>query len=294
MPSRSSPADPELPAIDDRLVTSETRYEMLDGELVYVSPADKPHGTRHLQVGALVEAHVHPAFDVAIDMLTRTSKVDDVAPDVSVFPDAPDPVTAGRQLEQLAFEIVSTQKLGNAGIKAAKLVGRGVRRVFAIDIERSRMFEWSHALGGWSILDSTDRIVDPALEVPMPIEDLIHAARTDDAVARALIAKGNPVFAQVRAQDREAGKDEGLAEGRAEGLVVGRAEGLVAGRAEGLAEGARLATANAVLRMLAMRNIAVDDRARAQILGEPAMARLEQWIERSATCTALSELFEDP
>jgi flagellar biosynthesis/type III secretory pathway protein FliH len=106
------------------------------------------------------------------------------------------------------------------------------------------------------------------------------------------------VLAQARAQDREAGKAEGLAEGRAEGLAEGRAEGLaeglIEGRAEGLADGARLATANALLRMLAMRNIAVDDHARAQILGEPTLVRLERWIERSATCTAISELFEDP
>ncbi len=173
---------------------------------------------------------------------------------------------------------MSTQTRGNAGIKAAKLVSRGVRRVFAIDVEHSRAFEWSGALGDWSILDSTDSIIDPALEVPLPIESLIHAARTDDAVARALIAKGNPVFAQARARDRDAGKAAGLAEGRAEGL----------------AEGARLATANAVLRMLAARNIAVDDRTRTRILGEPAMAQLERWIERSAACATLGELFEDP
>ena len=270
MPSRSSPADPELPAIDDHIVASETRYEMLDGELVYVSPADKPHGTRHLQVGALVEAHVHPAFDVAIDMLTRTSRVDDIAPDVSVFPDGPDPVTGRRQLEQLAFEIVSTQSLKNAGIKADKLVARGVRRVFAIDVERSRAFEWSRALGGWSILDSADRIVDPALEVALPIESLIHAARTDDAVARALLAKGNPVFAAARAHEREAGK------------------------AEGYTEGLRQATASAVLRMLAARDVAIDDATRARILGEQTIARLERWIERSATCATIGELFDDP
>jgi len=183
-----------------------------------------------------------------------------------------------RQLQHLAFEIVSTQTLKNAGVKAAKLVARGVRRVFAIDVERSRAFEWSPALGGWSILDSKDRIVDPALEVALPIEGLIQAARTDDAVARALIAKGNPVLAQVRAQDREAGHVEGRAEGRAEGL----------------AEGARQATANAVLRTLAARNLAIDDAARARILGEPAIATLERWIERSATCTTLRELFEEP
>ncbi len=58
--------------------------------------------------------------------------VDDVVPDANVYPDAPDPSTSGRQLEQLAFEIASTESLGHAGQKAAKLAGGGVRRVFAI------------------------------------------------------------------------------------------------------------------------------------------------------------------
>jgi hypothetical protein len=77
-------------------------------------------------------------------------------PDVSVYPDAPDPRTGGRQLEQLAFELASTQSLGHAGRKAAKLAGRGVRRVFAIDVERSRALEWSAALGAWRELDPAE------------------------------------------------------------------------------------------------------------------------------------------
>lgn len=59
-----------------------------------------------------------------------------------MYPAAPDPRTGGRQLEQLAFELASTQSLDHAGRKAAKLAGRGMRHVFAIDIERSRALEW--------------------------------------------------------------------------------------------------------------------------------------------------------
>jgi len=62
MPSVVSRADSALPAIDDRLVTPETRYEMHDGELVYVSPADPPHGERHVQLAALIEAHTDGAL----------------------------------------------------------------------------------------------------------------------------------------------------------------------------------------------------------------------------------------
>src|SRR5919198_3359117 len=138
---RSARCDAALPAIDDRLVAPETPYEIVDGRLVRVSPADPPHGERHLQLCALIEAHTGDGFEAACDLLTRTSQIDDVAPDVSVYPDAPDPRTGGRQIEQLAFEVVSTQTLSNASRKAAKLAARGVRRVFAIDVERARALE---------------------------------------------------------------------------------------------------------------------------------------------------------
>jgi Uma2 family endonuclease len=248
----------QLPEIDDGLVEPETRYEMLDGELVYVSPARRRHATRHAQLCALIEAHSGPEFEVACDLLTRTSQVDDFAPDVSVSPSALDPTTGRRQLAQLVFEIVSTQTLRNAGRKAAKLAARGVRRVFAIDLERSRALEWSAELGAWSVLDSSGQIDDPALDVPLPIEMLIHEAKMQDAMARALRARRNPVI------------EEGLAESRARGW------------------------AEAVLGVLVGRGVAVDREARERILAERDPARLDRWLARAVVCGSAAELFVEP
>lgn len=261
-------ADRALPDISDRLVEPDTPYEIEDGELVYVSPADPPHAERHLQLCALIEAHTGPGFEAGCDLLTRTSKVDDFAPDVSVYPDAPDPRSGRRRLEQLAFEVVSTQELRDAGHKAAKLMRRGVRRVFAIDVERSRALEWSAARRAWSVLDPAGQIVDAALAVALPVEALIHSAKADDAVARALVAKHNPVLEQLQA-DRLA---EGRAEGRAEGLAQGRAEAVVA--------------------LLAVRGVALDRAQRERILGESDPARLGRWIARAAVCASAAELLD--
>ena len=240
-------------------------------------PADPPHGERQVQLSALIEAHTGPEFKVASDLLTRTSKRDDVAPDVSVYPAARDPVTGRRQLEQLVFEVVSTQSLGEAGRKAAKLAARGVRRVFAIEIKRSRALEWSAEAGAWRALDPAGHIEDPALAVPLPIAALIHDARPDDAVARALLAKRNPVLVQNRAE----GRAEGLAEGRAEGRAEGGAEGRAKGRAE------------AVIVLLTARGVAVDRTLRARILAERDAKRLDRWIVKAASCAQASELFAD-
>jgi hypothetical protein len=265
--SDASRAGAAVPAIDDRLAVPETRSEIVDGAVVHVPPADAPHGTRHAQVTALLEAHAAARFDVACDMLTRTSETSDVAPDVSVFPDDPDPETGGRQLEQLAFEIVSTESLGHAGGKAAKLVARGVRRVFAIDVERSRLLEWSSSLGTWTVLDGAARIGDPALDAALPVDMLVRAAKTDDAVARALIIKRNPVIEATRAQDRAEGEIKGRIEGEIKGVI------------------------RALLVLLNRRGISVDDAALERIQGEQDPQQLDHWIAHAATCTTIAELF---
>jgi Uma2 family endonuclease len=263
--SQASQAGRELPAIDERLVAPQTPFEMWDGELVYVSPADPPHGEHHLQLAALIEAHTGFAFEAAADLLTRTSKGDDIAPDVSVYPDAPDPLTGGRQLEQLAFEIVSTQSLGDAAGKAIKLATRGVRRVFAIEVARSRVLEWSPQGGAWQELDPTSHIEDPALEVPLPIAAMVHAAKADDSVARALVARRNPVIEAVRAEDRATSKAEGKIEGKIEALIG----------------------------ILAAREI-VPGAARERIFRERDPHQLDRWIARAATASTLAEVLDDP
>jgi hypothetical protein len=256
---------PTLPGIDDRLVEPGTPYEMIDGELVHVSPADPPHATRHSKLSALLEAHAGMAFDVASDMLTRTSERSDIAPDASVFPIGPDPVTGGRQLEQLAFQVVSTESFSRAAKKAADLIGRGVRRVFAIDVQLGRVLEWSPAIHSWSVLDLAGYIEDPALEASLPIEALAHAAKADDAVARALLLKRNAVIEAVRAQDR--------------------AEGMAQGRAEGRVELARL-----IIAELETRGLVIHGADRARILGETDQAVLVRWLSRAATCADLAEI----
>jgi hypothetical protein len=268
--SDATRAGSRSPAVDERLVAPETRYEIVDGAVSPVSPAHEAHGSRHSKVSALVEAHTGSEFDVASDMLTRTSEATDVAPDVSVFPYERDPETGGRQIEHLAFEVVSTESLSHAGHKAADLTGRGVRRVFAIDVERGRALEWSRALGTWRLLDASGSIEDPALEVPLPIAALVRAAKADDAMASALLAKHNPVLEATRAQDR------------------------VTARAEGLAEGTVRGKADALLVVLAARGLPPDLVARARILDERDPERLDRWIARATTCTSLAEVFAAP
>jgi hypothetical protein len=250
------------PAIDERLIVPETRYEVVDGEVVYVSPADPPHASRHSKLSALLEAYAADGFDAASDMLTRTSSKGDMAPDGSIYPSAPDPETGGRQLEVLAFEVVSTESLGAAGRKAAALVGRGVRRVFALDVERVRALEWSVSTDAWEILSPAAVIGGPALVLPLPVHDLVSAAKADDAVARALLAKRNPVLVQAIERSKTEARAEGKAEARAEALLA----------------------------VLAGRRIDVSKSERSRILATRDDAVLARWLAAAGTCSSASEL----
>ncbi|HSK00259.1 MAG TPA: hypothetical protein VK932_03420, partial [Kofleriaceae bacterium] len=160
----------------------------------------------------------------------------------------------GRQIEHLAFEVVSTETLRGAGAKAAGLVERGVRRVFAIDVPRACVLEWAHERGTWVELDRATSISDPALVTPLPVQALLREAEADYAVGRALVIKRNPAIEEAR--------QESKAEGRAE----------------------------AVLAVLASRALGVSAHERAQIIGERDPGRLGRWLARVATCASVAEL----
>jgi len=263
----------ELPPVDERLVAPGTPYEMVDGELVYVPPSDPPHGERQSKASALIEACVRPEFAVATEVLTRVSRTTDVAPDISVYPRALDPATGRRRVAELAFEIVSTLSLASAADQARRLSARGVRRVFAIDVERNRAMEWSDGLEAWHRLDIAACIEDPVLAVGLAIEPLVKAAIVDDAIARALIAKDNPVIAAEKASSWRRGHEEGLADGRREGALE--------------------TLRSALLQLLATRGIPLDAADRARIAGEPDLRQLQCWFARAVHCASIADVLAD-
>jgi Uma2 family endonuclease len=258
-PSANERSEPD---VDERLVAPESGYEIIDGQVVYVPPADEPHGTSHVSLAAIVKAHVADGFTAAVDMLTRTSRIDDIAPDVSVFPSARTP-KGGRQLEVLAFEIASTQSLANAADKARRLANRGVRRVFAIDLRRRRVLEWSRDLGTWAMLDPDGVIDDVALALPMRIAPLVDAALGDDAILDAWRARRHRAFEEERAE----------------------------GRREGHREGQRHGYQDVILEVLEARGIRVGPEHVARIRAELDLEVLERWRARARRIDDIADLF---
>ena len=187
----------ELPDVDQRLVAPETRYEIHEGRVVYVAPADEPHGTRHSKIATLLEIHAKDEFDVAVDMLTRTSVLDDMAPDVSVFARARHPKTGARQIEQLAFEVASTERLWRSRPKRSSSSVAACGGCSPSTWCTSEPWSGRGPPGAGEFLARDGVIEDETLAAPLPVAALVDAVKADDAVARALLVKRNPVIEEA-------------------------------------------------------------------------------------------------
>jgi len=251
--------------VDDRLVAPESHAEIVDGRVIRTMGSNQPHGTRHFTAAHVFGGTLAEGYEGAVDMLTRMDADSDAAPDISVFPSGPDPVTGGRKLEELTVEVLDTERLGHATTKVEKLAARGVRRLFCVRVASRAVYEWSHANGDWEQLDANASIEDRCLRVPIPVAALVDRVLANDTVARALLASRNRVIEQAL-QDRES-----------RGEIRGEAQAL----------------AGSVLRVLARRGVAVEAGDRTRVLACTDRAQLETWLDRAAVATLATEVFGD-
>src|SRR5690606_33945329 len=98
---------------------------------------------------------------------------------------------------------------------------RGVRRVFAIpvrgdaagaDIIAGPVAEWMAAEERWHTYRDGEVITDACLFEPLPVRALLDAVEADNAVAQALLHKGNPVLVRHTEATHERGRVEGREE----------------------------------------------------------------------------------
>jgi hypothetical protein len=244
------------PGVSDHLVEPETREEMVRGRRVIALPALPPHADRHIELDYVVRAHVRDGYVGSSDLLTRFGPQSDFATDTCIRKDGVDPATGQRYLEEIAFEVVSTQSSGDITTRAEDVTARGVRRLFAIFVKAREVREWLAAERKWKKLGPGDRIDDPCLLRPIAVEALLAAAAADDAVAQALIAKKNPVVMDYGERQQSAG------------------------------------LAKALLTILATRGIDVPDADRRRILDTTDAAELHRWLTRAASANRLADVLD--
>lgn len=202
---------PRLPPIDRHLLREDSGAEVVDGRVVQTMGAEEPHATLHFDVPRLLGHCLAGGYVGAADLLTRPTEDDNFAPDISIYPEARDPATGGRQVEDLAFEIIDTTPLARVTTKARKLVTRGVRRVFVIDVADRAVREWSRARDDWELLPPDAAITDRCFSEPVPVRALVDHLLADEVVVRALHRRRNPALMRLLDEREARGRDEGLA-----------------------------------------------------------------------------------
>jgi Putative restriction endonuclease len=263
MPGREARSRDRVPSPDDHLVAPEvTRDEVIRGRHVVAMPALPAHADRQFELGFVLRAHVKPGYVGSADLLTRVLAGSDFATDLCVRKEGNDPATGTRYLEELSFEVVNEQSGRDIREKAEDLTARGVRRVIAVFVKTGKVCQWSPGKAAWEALDLDGVLDDPCLQRPLRLRALLDAAEADDAVARALAEKRNPVI-------------EGL-----------QAERFAAGRGEGLVE----AKAGAILVVLAARGLAVPEEVRAHLLACRDVATLDRWLAVAALAASAAEV----
>ena len=256
LPGRGS-----FPLVDDHLVEPEvTRDEIINGRRVVAMPAEAPHADKQVDLDTLLRIHVAPGYVASADLITRFAEKSDFASDTCVRREGIDPATGRRYLEEIAFEVISTQTEQKAAEKAEVMHRRGVRRIFGIWVKgRRRVCEWSAESGSWRLLEEGSQIEDPCLATPLPVKALLDAALVRRAVVQALESQGEPAIQELKA----------AAEAR------GRGGEEIAG---------------SILKVLEARGIAVSSAQREEILGCTDMERLDRWLLRAGVATSADEV----
>ena len=251
LPGRGS-----FPLVDDHLVEPEvTRDEIINGRRVVAFPAEAPHGDKQVDLDTLLRIHVAPGFIASADLITRFAAQSDFASDSCVRRAGIDPATGGRYLEEIAFEVVSTQSEAKAVEKAKVMHQRGVRRIFGLWVKgRRRVCEWSAESGNWRLLDEGSQIEDPCLATPLPVKALLDAALVRRAVVQALESQGEPAIQELKA----------------------------AAEAKGIA--------GSILDVLESRGIALNSAQREEILGCADVERSRRQLRRAAMATSAAEV----
>jgi hypothetical protein len=278
-PERSPAA---WPHVSDYAVEPESGQELFDGEVREALPAGPKHGSQHHRIECVIGAYLAPGYDAAIDLLTRQAVPHNFASDTSIRKLGTDPATGDRYLEELAFEIKSTQSTENLEKRARIMAARGVRRIFSIPVRGDEagseiiagpVAEWMAAEERWRTYRDDEVIADPCLFEPLAVRALLDAVEAEAAVVTAYVHKQHPVVVEYGNERYRAGEEKG------------RREGVKEGEERGVRESIRL--------IMHTRGLAMDAATHARIDACSDLAILQRWLARAVLVTSASELFGD-
>jgi len=251
-------------------------YELSNGHAILCAPTGGRGGIAMLASGAALATD--PAVDSAgadVGYAPEPNRLR--APDVAVgnVPNQPGWV---RGAPPLAVEYADTgQDEAELQRKIDELLQSGTKLVWVVRLIGARRVEIyeTRATAPRVVGEGSTLTAPGILKNPVPIAALFDKAAAFRATLRNLLQREGY-------EDLEDVKAHGRAEGKAEGMAEGKAEGMAEGKAEGMAE--------AILELLAIRGVQVDESTRAALLDCSDVAVLKRRLAKAARATNASEV----
>ncbi len=242
-------------------LTDGDRYELSNGHPIWCAPAGRDHAGPNATGAALLDSDPDVQW-TGVDAGYAPDPVTLRAPDVSVgtpggdggwIPDAP----------LLALEYAARgQDESELRAKIADLLGHGTRIVWVVRLTGPRRVEVHTQAQPMQTLGIEDTLAAPGiLRNRVPVAALFDRALAHQRILNNLLQRqGYADLDAIRAEGREAGREEGLAE--------------------------------AILTLLADRGLAVDDDTRARIRAVRDPEQLRAWLLAAARDGTVEGLFK--
>ncbi len=149
------------------------RYELLDGELIEMSPQGPLHRRLETELANWIMRRLPDDLKAAANGPIRLGEHDEPEPDLFLFPAMLD-VNAVRGADaELVIEVANTSLRRDRGLKADIYAAQGVRRYWVVDV--ANRITWVHSLAGGTYPPATAVRFDQPLEVPGLAKPLVIA-----------------------------------------------------------------------------------------------------------------------
>jgi hypothetical protein len=237
-------------------------YELSNGHAIYCMGTGGRGSRANLVGGSVLDSD--PAVEEAgVDTGYAPSAHILRAPDVAVgnVPDAPGWVQGA---PPLAVEYADTgQDEKELATKISQLFTAGTKLIWVVRLVGPRRVEVYEPGKGMRLARPGDQLVAPGtLQNPVPVEALYDRRAAHEVTLRNLLQRqGYRDLDEVRGEGREEGKT--------------------------------LATAKAILTVLAARGIELDEASSARLSACRETETLERWLARAVTATELDDVFAD-
>jgi Uma2 family endonuclease len=175
-PTRRFTADEYMRMVEVGILTPDDKVELLDGEIVEMSPQGDPHVESVIRMNKiLVLAYAKGDYDVRPQCTHRAGPRSVPEPDVTVTPVIPGVVEVATSL--LVVEVSDTSLAKDRVLKRRLYAEAGAQRYWIVEVGSRQVRVLEDPVDGHyrseRVVGETETLTLPGIDVPLPVVDIL-------------------------------------------------------------------------------------------------------------------------